>query len=304
VFRFLIRTFYPRDLAFNHSFPILVYLSALFFAVTTLSHPVYLGLIAFFLFAGLCLHPEGFSRWVKYFSFVAQLSVFFVIISIVFCNEGHTLLWKCSFPNRRFGFDLSLEEIFFSVTMCMQMILSFTCICLYVLLCRNSAPDSLFNWMPKTRFTFTLASNLLFQLGFRLQGAEEALKARGVELNRGKILQRLKTRTLLLKTVLMHALENSWQTAEALEARAFGNPKKTFYFKTSFRLGDWFLLISGILLWFWLIFHWFSGEGHVMFFPATGSLTKSFHLVSFASFAFLLFCFLWLLMWRRKYESF
>ncbi len=304
MFQSLIRFFYPRDLAFNHFVPVFVYLSAIFWALTTLSHPIYLIAIALFLFGGILLYPDGFSGWVRYFYFAVQLSLFFVMINIVFCHEGRTILWKWSLAKWHFVFDVSLEEIFFNVTTSVQMILSFTCIYLYGLLCRHRlVPDTLFTQMPKTRFTWTLASNLLVQFGFRLQGAEEALKARGVELNQGKVLTRLKTRILLLRMMLMHALESSWQTAEALEARAFSNPRKTTYFKTSFRLGDWLLLISGVLLWSWLIVHWFSGEGRLTFYPNISSLIQSFHFASFVSFLFLLLFLPWSLMWHQKYES-
>lgn len=283
--------FHPRDWFAFHPLPRLISFVALFSAAMTLSHPIYLIYLAIVLCSMLFWNQEGRSLWFRYFRLVLPLTIFFMMIHIFFCHEGKTILWKWNGPSFLY-FDLSYEEIFYNLVMGTQMILTFTCVSLFVLMpVRSRLIDFLFSRFPKISLTFSLVSILLSQFGLRLREAEDALKARGVYFECGNLKERFIKRIPLLKIMVLHALDGSWQTAEALEARGFGNPKKAAYFGLPFSFGDLVLFALGILLWSWLIIHWAIGEGRLVFYPVIGSLHQSFHWMSFLVFAFLVLSF-------------
>ena len=119
------------------------------------------------------------------------------------------------------------------------------------------------------------------QLAERLSEAKDMLSARGIQFRDRHLLLRLRARLPLLKIGLLTALEGSWQTAEALEARAFGSGKRSVYATHDWRFPDFALLVSGALLWLWLFFSWVTGEGRFLFYPTLEPVLSTFHPVPF-----------------------
>jgi energy-coupling factor transport system permease protein len=74
----------------------------------------------------------------------------------------------------------------------------------------------------------------------------DVMRARGLELNKGRFLVRVKNLVLLLLPLLTNSLERAIQVSEAMEARAFGmNEKRSYYKEIRFNKLDGFV---GVLI--------------------------------------------------------
>ena len=64
----------------------------------------------------------------------------------------------------------------------------------------------------------------------------------------GRGMQRLRAHYPLLKVLLLSSLEDSWQTAEALYARAFGVGKRSCFSTESWHLGDTIVALGALVV--------------------------------------------------------
>ena len=262
----------------SRSFPnpiaVLVYVSALFLSIIHIRHPFYLSALilslAFHLFK-----LRALTAWKPYLRLSATIAVVFILINVLVGRAGATTLWNGFF-------ELSVEEIGYNVSVAAQIVLLFTCFCLYHVMQDSDQAVAFFSrFMPRSVRTVVLASLLLPQLAARLSEAKDMLSARGIQFRDRHLLLRLRARLPLLKIGLLTALEGSWQTAEALEARAFGSGKRSVYATHDWRFPDFALLVSGALLWLWLFFSWVTGEGRFLFYPTLEPVLSTFHPVPF-----------------------
>lgn len=107
-------------------------------------------------------------------------------------------------------------------------------------------------------FTFTTAVRLVPTLAVDAQTVIDAQRSRGLELDKGNILRRVRNYVPILIPLLLVAIRRSLELAEALEARGFpGREDRTSLYELSFQASD-YLLIGGSLavlaFSFWLFF--------------------------------------------------
>jgi energy-coupling factor transport system permease protein len=96
-------------------------------------------------------------------------------------------------------------------------------------------------------FAFTTAVRFVPVLAEEAQTIMDAQKARGLELEKGNLLKRIRNYVPVLIPLIVSAIRRSLELAEAMESRAWGATKKrTNLYALKLRRGDFALL--GVIL--------------------------------------------------------
>ncbi|MHA1370223.1 MAG: energy-coupling factor transporter transmembrane component T, partial [Promethearchaeota archaeon] len=92
-----------------------------------------------------------------------------------------------------------------------------------------------------------------------LDDIKDVFRSRGVELDKGNYLTRIKNQITLILPLLSNSLERSIQVAEALESRAFGITKERTFFKSiTLQAGDYFIISVNFIFLLILLYFRFS----------------------------------------------
>lgn len=73
-------------------------------------------------------------------------------------------------------------------------------------------------------------------------------KTKGVQVDSGSIIERVKNGMQLLQVLLICSLEDALQTADSMQARGFGVTKRTTYIRYRMERRDWYTLSYLIIL--------------------------------------------------------
>ena len=120
----------------------------------------------------------------------------------------------------------------------------------------TTSPDHLGLALEQSRvpyefaFAFTTAVRFVPVLAEEAQTIMDAQKARGLELEKGNFMKRIRNYVPVLIPLIVSAIRRSLELAEAMESRAWGATKKrTNLYALKLHKGDWTLLaiIIGIL---------------------------------------------------------
>jgi len=119
----------------------------------------------------------------------------------------------------------------------------------------TTSPDHLSLALEQSRvpyeftFAFTTAVRFVPVLAEEAQTIMDAQKARGLELERGNFMKRVRNYIPVLIPLIVSAIRRSLELAEAMESRAWGASKKrTNLYVLKMREGDWMLIIISIIL--------------------------------------------------------
>ncbi|MBD3185502.1 hypothetical protein GF325_01640 [Candidatus Bathyarchaeota archaeon] len=97
-------------------------------------------------------------------------------------------------------------------------------------------------------FTLTLATRFMPTLAREAQSIMDAQRSRGLELESGGIIKRVKNMVPIIIPLIIQSIKRAFSVAEALESKAFGASKhRTNYFEISMRKRDWFVLLFTLL---------------------------------------------------------
>jgi len=98
-------------------------------------------------------------------------------------------------------------------------------------------------------FAFTTAVRFVPVLAEEAQTIMDAQKARGLELERGNFIKRIKNYIPLLIPLIVNAIRRSLELAEAMESRAWGaTEKRTNLYVLTLKNSDYLLVIISILM--------------------------------------------------------
>jgi len=119
----------------------------------------------------------------------------------------------------------------------------------------TTSPDHLSLALEQSRvpyeftFAFTTAVRFVPVLAEEAQTIMDAQKARGLELERGNFMKRVRNYIPVLIPLIVSAIRRSLELAEAMESRGWGASKKrTNLYVLKMREGDWMLIIISIIL--------------------------------------------------------
>lgn len=156
-----------------------------------------------------------------------------------------------------FFFILFFNTLFDSFNKGIQMSLRFMNILItFSLLFQTTSPDELSQALTKTgvpyhiAFSLSLAFRFVPTLATELETITDAQKSRGLEVNKGGIIQQIKSFFPMLIPLISNSIQRAYYIAESLEARSFSTnlSKRTNLFPIKFKPKDYILLIWLIIL--------------------------------------------------------
>jgi energy-coupling factor transport system permease protein len=97
-------------------------------------------------------------------------------------------------------------------------------------------------------FTFTTAVRLVPTMAIDAQTVVDAQRSRGLELDKGNFMKRIRNYVPILIPLIISAIRRSVELAEALESRGFGaTEKRTSIATLQMRLGDYAVVAATII---------------------------------------------------------
>jgi energy-coupling factor transport system permease protein len=150
------------------------------------------------------------------------------------------------------GYSLTVIEIESAVAMTLRFVVLVGSFSVFFL---TTSPDRLGLALEQTHFpyefsfAFTTAIRFVPVLAEEAQTIMDAQKARGLELEKGGFLKKIRNYIPVLIPLIVSAIRRSLELAEAMESRAWGATKKrTNLYKLKLHLGDFILLSITLLI--------------------------------------------------------
>jgi len=127
----------------------------------------------------------------------------------------------------------------------------------------TTSPDHLGLALQQSRipyefcFAFTTAVRFVPVLADEAQTIMDAQKARGLELERGNLLKRVKNYIPILIPLIVNAIRRSLELAESMESRAWGaSEKRTNLYELKLKRADYILVLISVLMLLLAVYVW------------------------------------------------
>jgi len=173
-------------------------------------------------------------EWLSFMKLALYLSAAIIIINALVSSHGtHVLLELPGYLPLVGAPVITLEAIIFGVAMSLRLL---GIISAFAVLTLTVNPDDMMLAMIKMKLPYK--SVLVTSLSTRfvptlLDDAEritDVQRSRGLELDKGKLSRRIKSRASIVTALLSNSLDRAVGVAEAMESRAFGTGRRrTFY---------------------------------------------------------------------------
>ena len=254
----------------------MVWVFSVFIASLIIDHPLYLSVI-FLSTIPVVLASAVFREWLSMMKFALYLGLTIIILNTLVSYHGAHVIWQAPFSLPVVGVPtLTAEAMIFGSGMSLRLL---AIISAFSILTLTIHPDDILQSLLKLKIPFkpimvtSLSTRFIPTLVYDAERISAIQRTRGLELDRGNFLTRIKRRTAVLIPLLSNSLERTVQVAEAMESRGFSaSCQRTFYKDIKLKIHDIFalafcilpLLFSGILRW--------QSHGSYQYFPSFGDL--------------------------------
>jgi energy-coupling factor transport system permease protein len=150
------------------------------------------------------------------------------------------------------GQQLTADIVEFSLALTLRFLALVTSFSIFFL---TTSPDKLSLALEKARvpyefnFAFITAIRFVPVLAEEAQTIMDAQRSRGLELDKGSFLVRIRKYIPILLPLIINSIRRSLELAEAMESRAFGATKyRTNLYELKMKLIDYIILILSLLL--------------------------------------------------------
>jgi len=202
-------------------------------------------LVLFFVQIPILIAAKVQREWLKTLRGALMLSV------IIFSSN---LLANYFYSGR----TLTTETLELSLAMTVRFIALITTFSIFFL---TTSPDKLSLALEKARvpyelnFAFITAIRFVPVLADEAQTIMDAQKARGLELEKGNFIQRIRNYLPILLPLIINSIRRSLELAEAMESRAFGAMKKrSNLYELKVTKSDYFVLILSLIVLFLVLY--------------------------------------------------
>jgi energy-coupling factor transport system permease protein len=247
----------PRRELHGHAGTLLFYPFLLLMVSVMTYHPLYLGAEWLVLLFALALHG-GLRTYGRTLKFSLPILVLILLINVLLNKNGATLLYKGPSVPLIGQIRITWEALAYGLAMGLRMLVFFE-IFAFTLhwLSADRALGLSAKVAKKSAVTAMMTTRLIPYLSEQSAQIGDVLQTRGVRFDEGNLFRRLAARRPMLNVLLISALEGSWQVAEAMEARGFGQGKRTSYSREQWGRRDlwtWiaFLAVVALLVWSWM----------------------------------------------------
>ena len=150
------------------------------------------------------------------------------------------------------GYTLTLQDVEYASAMTLRFVVLVESFSIFFL---TTSPDHLGLALEQTHipyefcFAFTTAVRFVPVLADEAQTIMDAQKARGLELEKGNFLKRIRNYIPILIPLIISAIRRSLELAEAMESRAWGAiEKRTNLYVLKIRRADYLLILISIFI--------------------------------------------------------
>lgn len=197
-------------------------------------HPLYLTLL-FLSTMPVIIMARVWEQWKSLIKYVLYMGLFIVIVNGLVMYHGAHVLVEFNFEIPTLGNPkITLEAIAFGLGMAIRLA---TIVSACTVLNFTIHPDDLLLIMVKLKLPYksvlavSLSTRFIPALADDLERISAVQRSRGLEMDKGKLKQRIKNRGAILLPLLSNSLDRTIQIAEAMESRAFGARKKRSYYR-------------------------------------------------------------------------
>jgi len=272
----------------------LPWLASIFILALIFNNPLYL-LLLFLSTLPLIIAARVWREWAYLMKFALYLCLAIIAINAIVSSHGSHLLWEAPLRIPLIGAPvITLEAIFFGVGMSLRLL---AIISAFAILTFTIHPDDIMLAMIKMKLPYksvlvtSLSTRFIPTLIDDAERISEVQRSRGLELDRGKLRQRIKNRMAIMIPLLSNCLDRTVQVAEAMESRAFGSgEKRTYYKEIKLSKPDIPILISGFLPLVLGIFMRWWGQGDYQYYPTLGKISLDGFEYSMLALLMLLLC--------------
>ncbi len=252
-------------------FPKMAWVTSILILSLIFNHPIYL-LLLFLSTLLMVFAAKIFYEWKAFMKFVLWIGLMILIMNIVVSHHGEHVLYKAPLKMPIMGNPkITLEAFAFGVGMCLRIL---TIISAFTIFNFTVHPDDLMLASIKLKIPYksvlvtSVSTRFIPTLMDDLETITDVQRSRGLELDKGKLLDRIKNRLPILIPLLSNSMDRAIQLAESMESRGFGSGKgRTFYKDISFNKFDYFLSVSGISPLIIGVYIRWAGYGNYQYYP-------------------------------------
>jgi energy-coupling factor transport system permease protein len=258
-----------------HTLVNLFYIAVLFVLIMISDHPLYL-IGAFLVIIPALAEAGALARGESMLRFGIWATLLIMIINPLVIHAGQTILWSGPVLPVLGRMEISMEAVCYGAVMGVRLMALVLVFCLY-----NDIvdPDRLLCYMSRYAFKsglmVSLATRLFPSVIRDLSTAREAQQLRGVDFNSGNLRERVGKYARVFRVVLVSTLEGSFQTAEAMQARAFGAGPRSCYSRELWRPRDLICLTACSLALVMIVYVKFRGYCDFIYYPSLGRLVDN-----------------------------
>ena len=244
-----------------------------------IDHPLLIGML-FISTVPVAIAAKVYRQWFMFIKLALWMGVVVVVINSLASNAGAHVLWQSNIYLPLIGqINITVEGLAFGVFMAVRLACVISAFALFSL---TVHPDDLLSAMLILKLPYKTAMVTALSLRFVPVLVEDAgrisdaHRSRGLELDRGGAIGRIKRRASIIFSLLSNSLERTIQIAEAMEARAFGgSPGRTFYFRLPLKYSERITLIILIMVFGLGIFASFAGLVEFDYYPSLSNFNFS-----------------------------
>ena len=243
-------------------------------------NPLYIMIL--FMAIVLMVKLSGIWReWASVLKLCLWLGVSIIVINALVSYNGVNVLVAAPFTLPVLGRPvITMEAIAFGAVMALKLIVIISA---FAFINLTVHPDDIMSVLLKMKFpqksvlVTSLSTKFVPCLVEDIQRISDAYRTRGVRLDTGNWMTRLKKRAGIIVPLLSNSLDRSIQVAEAMEARAFGTgQKREFYKDIKFSRLDLITLVVAIAPLAAGIILRIMRYGSYQFYPTLGQINPPF----------------------------
>jgi len=242
-------------------------------------HPCYLALLMIISIVVVGA-AKVFKQWASAMKFGVWLSVSIIVINGLVSFQGSHMLLEAPFNIPTLGTPgISLEALVFGAVMALKLLVI---ISVFTLLNQAVHPDDIMAAMLKLKFPYksvlvtTLTTRFVPCLIDDVSRISDGYRARGLQLDEGNFIRRLRNRGAITIPLLCNSLDRASQVAEAMEARGFGSGRKRSRYKNlSVTLPDALAITAALISLALGIYLRIAGFGGYGFYPSLDAISAN-----------------------------
>jgi energy-coupling factor transport system permease protein len=203
--------------------PKVAFVLAIFLLSILISDIFYLAVLLTFVMLVVVV-AKVLRATVSLLKYTVYVAAFLFLFSILF-SQGSTVIFSI------WIIDVTQESILFATSMSLRLFLA---VAAFSIMTFTVHPDDLLKILSrygvKSMTGLSIATRMYPTIAADSGNIEDAMKARGVEFDKGNVIAKAKVRAPVMMPLLLNSMDRSMEIAEAMEARGFGARKRTSYY--------------------------------------------------------------------------